>query len=73
MELSKVLDCISHKLLLGKVNMYGFSENALKFFFSYLERQRYSVQINKTWSYFNYSYLMFRQTQSSARFSLIYS
>ena len=34
MELSKVIDCISRKLLIGKMDTYGFSENAFLFFLS---------------------------------------
>ena len=33
MELSKAFDCISDKLLIAKMDAYGFSENALTFFF----------------------------------------
>ena len=71
MELSKVIDCISRKLLIGKMDTYGFSENAFLFFLP--ETTKIKCSNYNTWSYFNYSYLMFHQTQSSARFSLIYS
>ena len=52
MDLSKAFDCISHELLIAKMDAYGFSENALTFFFSYLKRQKQSFQINNTYSIF---------------------
>ena len=45
MDLSKAFDYIPHKLLIAKMVAYGFSENALTFFFSYLKRRKQSVQI----------------------------
>ena len=44
MDLSKAFDCIPHELLIAKMDAYGFSENALTFFFSYLKRRKQSVQ-----------------------------
>ena len=52
MDLSKTFDCIPHKILMVKMDSYGFSENALTFFFSYLKRRKQSVQINNTYSIF---------------------
>ena len=52
MDLSKAFDCIPHELLIAKVDEYGFNENALTFFFSYLKRRKQSVQINNTYSIF---------------------
>ena len=52
MDLSKTFDCIPHGLLIARKGTYGFSENALTFFFSYLKQQKQSVQINKTFSIF---------------------
>ena len=72
MDLSEAFDCIPHELLIAGMDAYGLNENALIFFFSFLKRQKQSVQINNT-VFFNYSYLVFRKVQSSARFSLIYS
>ena len=52
MDLSKAFDCIPHELLIAKMDAYGFSENALTFFFSYLKRRKQSVQINNAYSIF---------------------
>ena len=38
MDLSKAFDCIPHELLIAKMDSYGFSENVLAFFFSYLKQ-----------------------------------
>ena len=36
-ELSKAFDCISHELLIAKLNAYGFDETLLKVIISYLK------------------------------------
>ena len=52
MDLSKAFDCIPDELLMTKMDGYGFSENVSTFFFSYLKRQKQSVQINNIYSIF---------------------
>ena len=49
MDLSKAFDCTPDELLQAKMDAYGFSENALTFFFSYLKRRKQRVQIINTY------------------------
>ena len=39
MDLSKAFDCIPQELLIAKMDAYGFSENALTLYFSYLKKK----------------------------------
>ena len=49
-DLSKAFDCINHKLLLAKLNSYGFHYNSLKLLSGYLLRRKERVKINNTLS-----------------------
>ena len=50
MGLSKAFDTINHNLLLAKLKVYGFSENALTLMCSYLKDQRQAVQVKNNFS-----------------------
>ena len=52
LDLSKAFNCIPHELAIAKMDAYHFSENALTFIFSYLNRENKSVQINNTYGIF---------------------
>ena len=45
-------DCISHDLLIAILFAYGFGENNLTFFYSYLKRHKQNVKINNTYNFF---------------------
>ena len=50
MELSKAFDTINHKLLIAKVDAYGFSEPSLKLIYNQLKDRLQHVKINSTLS-----------------------
>ena len=50
MDLSKTFDKINHDLLIAKLKVYGFSEEALKFMKSCLKNWKQKVQINNKFS-----------------------
>ena len=52
MDLSKAFDCISHNLLIAKLNAYGFDRKSLVFFYSYLKRRKQCVNVNNMQSTF---------------------
>ena len=52
MDLSKASDSIPHDLLIAKMYAYGFSINAVTFFYSNLKRQKKNVKISNTHSVF---------------------
>ena len=52
MDLSKAFDSIPHNLLIAKMHAYGFSLDAVTFFYSYLKRRKQNVRINNTHSVF---------------------
>ena len=52
MDLSKDFDSIPHDLLMAKMHPYGFSIDAVIFFYSYLKGRKQNVKINNTHSVF---------------------
>ena len=48
MDLSKAFDTINHKLLIAKVDAYGFSEPSLKLIYNQLKDRLQHVKINST-------------------------
>ena len=50
MDLSKAFGTINHKLLIAKVDAYGFSEPSLKLIYNQLKDRLQHVKINSTLS-----------------------
>ena len=49
-DLSKAFDCLSHELIIPKLNAYGFSLSALKLMQSYLSERKQRTKINQAYS-----------------------
>ena len=49
-DLSKTFDCLSHELIIAKLNAYGFSLAAIKLVQSYLSKRRQRIKINQSYS-----------------------
>ena len=62
-DLSKALHCLSHKLIITKLNAYGFSLSALKLMQSYLSERKQRTKINQAYS--SWEEILFRVPQSS--------
>ena len=49
-DLSKAFDCLSHELIIAKLNAYGFSLSALKLMQNYLVERKERTKINQAYS-----------------------
>ena len=50
MDLSKAFDCMSHDLIIAKLNAYGFDKCSLKLIYSYLNGRTQRIKINSEFS-----------------------
>ena len=51
MDLSKAYDCISHELLVAKLECYGLDELSLKLILDYLSNRKQRTKIGSSFSY----------------------
>ena len=49
-DLSKAFDCLNHKLLIAKLNTYGFTLTALKLIHDYLSERKQRTRVNNSYS-----------------------
>ena len=49
-DLSKTFDCLSHELIIAKLNAYGFSLSALKLIHNYLSKRQQRTYVNQSYS-----------------------
>ena len=49
-DLTKAFDCLPHILLLAKLKSYGFSDNAMEFMYSYLDKRVQRAKMNTEFS-----------------------
>ena len=48
MDLSKAYDCISHELLIAKLDSYGVTQNSLKLILNYLSRRKQRTNVGSS-------------------------
>ena len=49
-DLSKAFGCLSHELIIAKLNAHGFSLSALKLMQSYISERKQRTKINEAYS-----------------------
>ena len=70
-DLSKTFDCLSHNLLIAKLNAYGFNMSALRFVHSYLKHRIQRTKINS--EYRSWEEIMFGVPQGSILGPLLFN
>ena len=70
-DLSKAFDCLSHELLIAKLNAYGFNMSALRFVHSYLKSSMQRTKINSEYTY--WEEIMFGVPQGSILGPLLFN
>ena len=53
-DLSKAFDCLNHKLLIAKLQAYGFGHDALTFIYNYLSNRTQRTKVASTYSSYRY-------------------
>ena len=62
-DVSKAYDCLSHELIIAKLNVYGFSLPALKLMQRYLSERKQRAKINQAYS--SWEEILFGVSQGS--------
>ena len=70
-DLSKVFDCINHKLLIPKLNVYDFDSPSLKFMSVYLNFRKQNTKVGSTFG--DYLNIMFGVPQGSINRPLFFN
>ena len=70
-DLSKAFDCLSHELLIAKLNAYGFDKRSLTLIFNYLSNRKQQVKINDSFS--SWSEILFGVPQGSILGPLLFN
>ena len=70
-DLSKAFDCLSHELLIAKLDAFGFDKNALKLVNGYLSNRKQRVKINNKYS--SWSEILFGVPQGSILGPLLFN
>ena len=70
-DFSKAFDCLSHELLIAKLNGYGFNMSALQFVHSYLKNRTQRTKMNSEYS--SWEEIMFGVPQGSILGPLLFN
>ena len=70
-DLSKAFDCLSHELIIIKLNAYGFSLSALKLIHNYFSKRQQITKINQYYS--TWEDILFGVTQGSILGPILFS
>ena len=70
-DLSKAFDCLSHELLIAKLNVYGFDKRSLTLIFNYISNRKQRVKINDSFS--SWSEILFGVPQGSILGPLLFN
>ena len=62
-DLSKTFDCLSHELIIAKLNAYGFSLSALKLIHNYLSKGNIELMLTSLTVHGKTFFLVYQKVQ----------